>query len=201
MSARPILGTQSVPMTRRPTNDRHHRRQATAQPSTMTTSTNAALADGDAIEHILFVLNDWADLIDGITKNSPPDERENSQARAEKARLAAHWLRSKQSAWDARVSIEGNAHAARVLVDMLKDWKLPGAIWVLPSKRRFRLVGEHYAPGKHEILLGVYLPGVSASALQEDIEEALHSKATPRAQDGEDSSTTSAKTRRVRRIF
>jgi hypothetical protein len=42
--------------------------------------------------------------------------------------------------------------------------------------------------------LTVHNPNVRMSARSEKKEQALHAKATPRAQDGKDSSTSSAKT-------
>lgn len=136
----------------------------------MSAQAQPLLTDAEAFGHALYVLDDWASMMDDITRNDPPMQAE-WKPKIDKALRVITWLEDKRSAWETRVAFSGSEHAAKILAAMLIDWSTPGAIYFHPRSKRFRLVGDEYKPAVSEILLGVYLPGATESAILADIDE------------------------------
>lgn len=78
-----------------------------------------------------------------------------------------------QGVWKEKVGQSGAVNAALIVASMLRDWKLPGAVYYEPRLKRFRLVGEGYKPKRSEICCGTYMPDVDIEMLAEDFTEAM----------------------------
>jgi hypothetical protein len=99
-----------------------------------------------------------------------PEEFEPVDARCTEMTELARRLRELDGEWEAKREAGSTASAAEIVADMLQDWKLPGAVWWAPDRRRWRVTGKDYRAGPKEICVGVYAPGASAAMLQEDFE-------------------------------
>lgn len=82
-------------------------------------------------------------------------------------------LRELCGEWEEKRTFGDGKNAAWIVLSMLREWKLPGAVWYHPGIRRFRLVGEGYEASEDELLVGVYLPSVTPQYLIEDFEAVL----------------------------
>lgn len=117
-------------------------------------------------------LSDYAELWFHTGPHDGDQETaENDTRCAEMASLALR-LRELDGEWEAKREAGTTASAAVIVADMLKDWRLPGAVWYHKGRKRWRVTGENYQSSQNEVCVGVYAPGVEAVMLLEDFEEA-----------------------------
>lgn len=108
-------------------------------------------------------LDDFMDLLRMTDSASEDMEEEIPEISRRLKELAGEW-EAKQEAGTVR-------SAAEIVAAMLKDWKLPGAVWYFPPSQRWRVTGDGYEPEDGEVCVGVYGPGVSADELEYDFHE------------------------------
>ena len=82
-------------------------------------------------------------------------------------------LRRLTGEWDRRQKLTGWVSAACIVAEMLSDWGLPGTVWYLPSRERFRLTDGSYKAEDGEMCVGVYLAGATPEMLGHDFEKAM----------------------------
>jgi hypothetical protein len=116
-------------------------------------------------------LADYAELWYDMGPHDDKDEEADNDRRCSEMLDLARRLKELDGEWEAKQEAGTTASAAAIVADMLKDWRLPGAVWYLPAAKRWRVTGNGYQPSKNEICVGVYAPGADAAMLQEDFEE------------------------------
>jgi hypothetical protein len=111
-------------------------------------------------------LADYAELWYDIGPRGDVHDLDDTDERCVEMLAASQSLRS----IDQKQASGTSANAAAIIAGMLKDWKLPGAVWFLPAAKRWRLTGDGYRPVDREVCVGIYAPGVDPALLQEDFD-------------------------------
>ena len=115
-----------------------------------------------------YFLEDLADIYNyNIIMNN--EDVEEIKTRDELLELARR-MKELNGEWERKLETGDPMNTAQIVVSMLRDWELPGAVWYLPSKKRYRVTGKSYSPAKDEICIGVYSPEVTPEQLIEDFE-------------------------------
>lgn len=94
----------------------------------------------------------------------------SAQADAKEMKGLVARLKELTGQWEHKIGFSGSHNAALIISGMLKDWMVPGAVYWLPKKQRFRVVGEEYEPEPDEFCVGVYLQNAKVEWLAEDFE-------------------------------
>jgi hypothetical protein len=127
-------------------------------------------ATASVFKRAAWFLADYAELVWDIGGvGDPIEDAENADRCAEMAELARR-LRELDGEWEAKREASTNKSAAEIVADMLRDWKLPGAVWYSPARKRWRVTGENYRAEDGEVCVGVYAPDVPIALLQEDFD-------------------------------
>jgi hypothetical protein len=127
-------------------------------------------ASASVFAHAAWFLADYAELWWDMGPVDDPDPHFNVETRCKEMTELTRRLRELDGEWEAKRAAGSTASAAEIIADMLQDWKLPGAVWWAPDRRRWRVTGKDYRAGPKEICVGVYAPGATAAMLQEDFE-------------------------------
>lgn len=122
--------------------------------------------DSQLLELAAHHLSDYIEIMESLGD-------EDCGVTASEARAVKKRLEDLQQMWTHKRSFSDAHQSAAIILDMLQGWKLNGAVWFQPWKKRFRLVGETYRPEKRELCVGVYSKDVDLDALVEDFQFAM----------------------------
>ena len=123
--------------------------------------------DALVFDRAVWWMQDYAELWDGMRGNDHSEEAfENGKRCLEMLAVAKELCAAGRVA--ERHPAGTPAQAAGIIVDMLRGWRLPGAVWYSPRQSRWRLAGSGYSPQEGEVCVGVYAPDAPVEALTED---------------------------------
>lgn len=128
---------------------------------------------GSLFKQAAWFLRDYAALWYEVGPHEGAEEERETDERCEEMRDLARRLDRLCVGWEAKQQEGAASTAAAIVIDMLREGGIPGAVWYYPVTKRWRVAGEGYEAQPGETCVGVYAPTVTHARLADDFERVL----------------------------